>query len=124
MFDLLSDDTLFEGRSDYPPYNIERTGDDRYRITLAVAGFTKDEISITAQQNHLVVSGQMADPADREYLHKGIAARPFEHRFSLEDHVEVQAASLENGLLEIDLVRNIPEAMKSRRIKSVPTKPA
>ncbi len=117
VFDLLNDNSrLLEGQSDWPPYDIARTGEDTYRITLALAGFSPDEISITAQQNLLTVAGRKAAASNQEFLHQGIAARPFEHRFSLEDHVEVENASLENGLLHVDLVRRIPEAMKPRRI--------
>jgi molecular chaperone IbpA len=122
VFDLLnSNSRLLEGQADWPPYDIARTGEDAYRITLALAGFSPDEISITAQQNLLTVAGQKVQAPNQEFLHQGIAARPFEHRFSLEDHVEVEGASFENGLLQIDLVRRIPEAMKPRRIAISPT---
>ncbi len=116
VLDLLSNPRTLEGQTDWPPYDIARTGEDTYRITLALAGFAQDEISITIQQNLLAVAGQKAETPRQEFLHQGIAARPFEHRFSLEDHVEVEGASFDNGLLQIDLVRRIPEAMKSRRI--------
>jgi molecular chaperone IbpA len=119
MFDLLNS-RIWEDQGDYPPYDIVRTGEDTYRIALAVAGFSEDEISITAQQNMLTVSGQKQDTAEQEFLHRGIAARPFEHKFSLEDHVEVEGASYENGLLQIDLVRRVPEVMKPRRISIGP----
>src|SRR6202008_1815695 len=89
---------------------------DAYRVSLAVAGFSPEEISITAQQNLLIVTGQKQETAERDYLHRGIAERPFEFRVSLEDHVEVEAANYDNGLLQIELVRRIPEAMKPRRI--------
>lgn len=125
VFDLLNSNSRRpEAPGDYPPYNIARTGDDTYRITLALAGFSPEEISITAQQNLLMVTGQKAEGPGHEYLHQGIAARPFEHRFSLEDHVEVEGASFENGLLEIDLIRKIPEAMKPRHIAIAAGKPA
>jgi molecular chaperone IbpA len=104
----------------YPPYDIERLGDDAYRITLAVAGFMQDEIDITAQENLLVVAGRKVEAAnDSEtprFIHRGIAARAFERRFQLADHVRVSAADLANGLLAIDLVREVPEAMKPRKI--------
>jgi molecular chaperone IbpA len=116
VFDLLNNSRMLEGQTDWPPYDIARTGEETYRITLALAGFSPDEISITAQQNLLVVAGQKGQVPNQEFLHQGIAARPFEHKFSLEDHVEVEGASFENGLLQIDLVRRIPEAMKPRRI--------
>lgn len=108
------------GGTNYPPYDIESTGDDSYRITLAVAGFAEDEIELTAQQNLLVVAGKKADAVandeDRRYLHRGIATRAFERRFQLADHVRVTGASLKNGLLAVDLVREVPEAMKPRKI--------
>ena len=117
MFELLANNSrLVEGQGDYPPYDILRRGDDKYRISLAVAGFAPEEINITAKQNALMVAGQMAERPDRDYLHQGIAARPFERHFSLEDYVEVEGAWLDNGLLQIDLVRKLPEAMKLRRI--------
>lgn len=107
--------------SNYPPYDIERTGDDAFRITIAVAGFADNEIELTAQQNLLVVSAKKAeavadDGGEHTFLHRGIATRAFERRFQLADHVEVRGAKLENGLLAIDLVREVPEAMKPRRI--------
>lgn len=117
VFDLLNNNSgLLEGQNDWPPYDIARTGDDTYRITLALAGFSPDEISITAQQNLLTIAGQKAEAPNQAFLHQAIAARPFEHKFSLEDHVEVESASFNNGLLNIELVRRIPEAMKPRRI--------
>lgn len=104
----------------YPPYNIELTGENAYRITMAVAGFDESEISIEAREHALTVKGEKADEkeADKaEYLYRGIAKRTFERRFQLADHVEVTGASLRNGLLHIDLVRELPEAMKPRRIE-------
>jgi molecular chaperone IbpA len=102
----------------YPPYNIESTGEDSYRITLAVAGFAEDELTIVDHQGTLTVSGSKKKADDNaRYLHHGIAARAFERRFSLADHVKVTGASLESGLLQIDLVREVPEAMKPRTIK-------
>jgi molecular chaperone IbpA len=101
----------------YPPYNIERLGDNEYRITMAVAGFTKDEFNIEVKENSLVVSGQKAaDDKQRVFLHRGIAARSFERRFQLADHVEVKGADFSDGLLHIDLVRDLPERMKPRTI--------
>ena len=117
VFELLnSNSRLLDAQGDWPPYDITRTGQDTYRITLALAGFSPDEISITARQNLLTVSGQKADMPDHEYLHQGIAARSFEQEFGLEDHVEIEGASFQNGLLQIELIRRIPEAMKPRRI--------
>lgn len=101
----------------YPPYNIELTGEDKYRITMAVAGFDRNEINIEVNQNNLTVSASKAtEEQARTYLHQGIAARSFERRFQLADHVQVQSANYENGLLHIDLQRIIPEAMKPRNI--------
>ena len=101
----------------YPPYNIELTGEDKYRITMAVAGFDRAEINIEVNQNHLTVSANKAtEEQARTYLHQGIAARSFERRFQLADHVQVQSAAYENGLLHIDLQRIIPDAMKPRTI--------
>ncbi|MDA8869983.1 Hsp20 family protein [Rhizobiaceae bacterium] len=102
----------------YPPYNIERTGENAYRISMAVAGFGEDDLDIEAKENALLVKGsQQRDEDDgKDMLHRGIAARNFERRFQLADHVEVRDAHLLHGLLHIDLVRTIPEAMKSRKI--------
>ena len=103
----------------YPPYNIERTGENAYRITMAVAGFGEDELSIEAKENTLTVKGEKKEQSEAEgkqFLYRGIAARSFERRFQLADHVEVKGASLVNGLLHVDLVREIPEAMKPRTI--------
>ena len=101
----------------YPPYNIEKLDDDSYRITVALAGFGEDDIEITAQENLLVVSGKLEDSEDTGYLHRGIAGRPFERRLNLAEYVTVADASLANGMLVIDLVREVPEAMKPRRIE-------
>lgn len=101
----------------YPPYNIEQASEDTYRVTMAVAGFTQDELTITAQENQLLVSGKPAkDEAPKNYLHRGIAGRAFERRFELADHIRVVGAELVNGLLHIDLKREVPEAMKPRTI--------
>ncbi|WHI47818.1 Hsp20 family protein [Microbulbifer sp. JMSA004] len=101
----------------YPPYDIELTGDDSYRITMAVAGFEQSELDIQVEQNRLVVSGTKPENNGQgKYLHRGIAARNFERRFQLADHVKVTDAKLANGLLHVELVREIPEAMKPRKI--------
>jgi molecular chaperone IbpA len=100
----------------YPPYNIEKTGEDAYRLTVAVAGFAPEELNITAQANTLVVTGKQKDGEDRRYLHRGIAGRAFERRFELADHIKVVGAKLENGLLSVELAREVPEAMKPRTI--------
>ncbi len=117
LFDLLENSARAEAVDGYPPFDLVKDGDDSYRITLAVAGFRPDEIEIVAQQNQLVVTGRKEEGATQEgYLHRGIAARPFERRFQLADFIEVRSASFENGLLTIGLQREIPEAMKPRRI--------
>ena len=118
LFDLLENNARPQQAENYPPFNIERSGEDNYRITLAVAGFKNDEIDITAQQNLLLVSGNKEDRQDdrREYLHMGIANRNFERRFELADFVRVENAALTDGLLVIDLVREIPDAMKPQKI--------
>lgn len=102
----------------YPPFDIMKVGDDSFRITLAVAGFRPEDIEVVAHQNQLTVAGKRADDGEKgEYLHRGIAARPFERRFQLADFIEVGAASFEHGLLSIELKRVVPEAMKPRRIE-------
>lgn len=101
----------------YPPYNIERKGENDYRITMAVAGFGDDDLNIEVKENNLTVRGEKTEEQeDSEFLHRGIATRTFERSFRLEDHVQVKDAALENGLLHIDLVREVPEAMKPRTI--------
>ena len=106
------------GGSSYPPYNIEKTGEDAYRITLAVAGFSEDELSIEAREGQLVVTGRKAEVEDKAtVLHRGIATRAFERRVQLADHVRAVEAVTENGLLHIDLVREVPEALKPRKIE-------
>jgi molecular chaperone IbpA len=104
------------GEDNYPPYNIERLSDDRYQISLAVAGFSPDEISVTAEYNVVTIEGGKAEKAEREYLYRGISARPFRRQFELADYVHVKSAGFDNGLLKIELVREVPEAMKPRRI--------
>jgi len=102
----------------YPPYNIERTGDDAYRIVMAVAGFGEDDLDVTVKENQLVISGKLKEEGDQNrYLHRGIAGRAFERRFQLADYIRVEGARLVNGLLQVDLVREVPEALKPRRIK-------
>jgi molecular chaperone IbpA len=101
----------------YPPYNIEKTGPDTYRIVIALAGFTRDDIEIVTEQNRLTVRGKPAERSDAQYLHRGIAGRSFERRFDLADFIEVKGASLENGLLTIALERELPEKLKPRNIE-------
>jgi molecular chaperone IbpA len=102
----------------YPPYNIEKTGEDAYRLTMAVAGFSPGELDITVQENTLLVTGKAKkEEAESGYLHRGIARRAFERRFSLADHIKVVGASLTNGMLHVDLAREVPEAAKPRKIQ-------
>ncbi|WP_274425822.1 Hsp20 family protein [Chelativorans sp. YIM 93263] len=111
---------LDNGGQTYPPYNIERTDADNYRISMAVAGFSEDDISLEAHRNVLTIKGEKAEERqdeNTEILYRGIASRTFERRFQLADHVEVKGATLKDGLLHIDLVRNVPEEMKPRRIQ-------
>ncbi len=120
LFSLLDQAGSVDNTPSYPPYNIERTAENAYRISIAVAGFGESDLSIESKENALTVRGEKkaADDADkREVLHQGIAARAFERRFQLADYVQVTGASLENGLLHIDLVREIPEAKKPRLIQ-------
>ena len=117
LFDMLESGVNSDAAETYPPFNLEQQGDDAYRITLAVAGFRPDEIEITAKQNLLVVAGRKTEESAQNFLHRGIAARSFERQFALGDYVQVRGADLRDGLLSIDLVREIPEAMKPRRIE-------
>jgi molecular chaperone IbpA len=116
LFDLLDDSVRWNAEDNYPPYNIERTGEDEYQIALALAGFTPEEVTITAEQNVLAVEGRKAEKGEHQYLYQGISARPFRRVFNLAEYVQVKGASFEGGLLKIDLVREVPEGMKSRRI--------
>jgi molecular chaperone IbpA len=114
---LLDSASGLDNDTSYPPYNIERLAENAYRITMAVAGFSRDEIKIEAKEGSLWVRGEKkADDKERQYLHRGIAARNFERRFQLADYVEVAGADLQDGLLHIELVRNLPERMKPRTI--------
>jgi molecular chaperone IbpA len=118
LFDLIDSVAGFDQAAPgYPPYNIEQLGENEYRITMAVAGFGPDEIGVDVKEQALSVSGaKKAEEKERKYLHRGIAARNFERRFQLADHVEVKGADLEDGLLHIELVRNVPERLKPRTI--------
>jgi molecular chaperone IbpA len=109
-------DTLPQDATGYPPYNIEKTGEDAYRVTLAVAGFGPGDIELTVKDNALLVSGKAADEAKGEFLHRGIAARTFTRRFVLADHMVVEGADLVNGLLHVAIRREVPESAKPRRI--------
>jgi molecular chaperone IbpA len=115
LFDL-AESAQRTTEDNYPPYNIERLGDDRYQISLAVAGFSPEEISITAEQNVVTIEGNKPEKTQREFLYRGISTRAFRRQFNLADYVQVNNASFDNGLLKIELVREIPEAMKPRRI--------
>lgn len=120
LADMLSSASRVDGNG-FPPYNIEARGEDQYRISMAVAGFSDDDLEIVTEQNTLTVSGGKAagdrEDEEREFLYRGIATRSFERRFQLADHVLVESAKLENGLLHIDLKRELPEQMKPRRIE-------
>lgn len=117
LFDMLENQGRANAGDNYPPFNIERRGEDAYRITLAVAGFKPSDLDITAQQNLLIVQGKKGEePSTGTLLHVGIAQRGFERRFELADFVRVQGADLQDGLLVIDLVREVPEAMKPKKI--------
>ena len=116
FFDLVDAAQHAGSEDNYPPCNVERLGEDRYQISLALAGFAPDEIAVTAEQNVLTVEGRKAEKAQREYLYRGISSRPFKRQFNLADYVQVKGAALENGLLHVDLVREIPEAKKPRQI--------
>jgi molecular chaperone IbpA len=118
LFDMLDQSTQVEPMTNWPPYNIEKTGEDQYLITMAIAGFSPDEIEVTQKESQLLVIGQKKGSDEgRQYLHRGIATRAFKQTFNLADHVKVVGASLENGLLTVDLKREVPEALKPRRIE-------
>lgn len=119
LFDMLENSNAAQGQENYPPFDLIRLSDNDYRIELAVAGFKPDEIDITAQQNVLLVTGRKKEEGgekDNNYIYRGIATRSFERRFALADHIQVKGADLKDGLLAIELVREIPEAMKPRKI--------
>ena len=117
LFQMLDQASGFDTEGGYPPYNIEKTGDNTYRITLAVAGFSDSEMQIEVKEQTLTVSGEKKpETPEKTYLHRGIAARSFERRYQLADHVDINGAAFENGLLHIDLVRNVPERLKPRSI--------
>lgn len=120
---LLDNATREADTPSYPPYNIERTGENDYRISMAVAGFAEDDLSIEVHQNVLKISGKRTEVENANYLHQGIAGRSFERRFQLADHVEIKGASLANGLLHVDLERKVPEQLKPRQIAITSTAP-
>ena len=119
LFDMLENGGVGNGGENYPPFDLRKTGENDYQIDLAVAGFKPEEIDITAQQNVLLVSGRKRDESEEkgsDYIYRGIATRSFERRFALADHIQVKGADLKDGLLSIELVREIPEAMKPKKI--------
>ena len=115
LFDMLENSNF--GGENYPPFDLIKVDDNRYRIEVAVAGFSQNEIEITSQQNQLLIRGQKSDENGSNYVHRGIANRSFERRFALADHIQVRGADLRDGMLSIELVREIPEAMKPRKIE-------
>lgn len=118
VFDMLDQATRIEPMISWPPYNIEKTGEDQYRITMAVAGFEPDEIELTQHETTLTITGQKGGAEEgSQYLHRGIATRTFRQTFNLADHVKVTRANLDNGLLSIDLCREVPEELRPRRIE-------
>lgn len=116
LFDLLENSATAGSGENYPPFDLVKVDDNQYRIDLAVAGFKPDEVDITAQQNQLIVTGKKGDDNGADYIHRGIATRSFERRFGLADHIQVTGADMKDGLLSIALTREIPEAMKPRKI--------
>ncbi len=117
VFDLLENASRPHSTDTWPPYDIMRVDENSYRVVMAVAGFAESDLEITYEPNLLIVTGEHKEAEQAEYLHRGLAARPFVRRFELADHMKVAAASLTNGLLTVDLVREVPEAMKPRRIE-------
>jgi molecular chaperone IbpA len=119
LFDMIENNSLGQAQENYPPFDLIRKGENDYCIELAVAGFKRDEIDITAQQNVLIVTGKKKEESEEngsDYIYRGIATRSFERRFALADHIQVKGADMKDGMLSIDLVREIPEAMKPRTI--------
>jgi molecular chaperone IbpA len=117
MLDALGQAMNRENPAKYPPYNIEQTGDDAYRLTLALAGWSPNEVTVTTEPNLLAISGEKAAPEGKQYLYRGISWDAFERRFNLADYVQVRDARMADGVLVIDLVREVPEALKPRRIE-------
>ena len=123
LFDMLENSSTGQTQENYPPFDLIKVDENHYRVILAVAGFGRDEIDITAQQNQLIVSGKKADDEGVDYIHRGIANRQFERRFGLADFIKVSEADLKDGLLSVDLIREIPEAMKPKKISIGGTQP-
>jgi molecular chaperone IbpA len=128
LFDMLENSSVGQAGENYPPFDLIKLGDNDFRIELAVAGFKPDEIDITAQQNVLLVTGRKKEEAEdgkgNNYIYRGIATRSFERRFALADHIQVKGADMKDGLLAIELVREIPEAMKPKKISIGESQPA
>ena len=116
LLDLINQTAKTEADDSYPPYDIIRTGPDSFRVSMALAGFDPSDLSVTAERNVLIVAGRQTENGDKDYLYRGIAGRAFERKFSLGDYVEVESAATDNGMLHIDLVRRVPDAMKPRTI--------
>ena len=117
LFDMLENNSFGQAQENYPPFDLLRVDDNHYRIELAVAGFDREELDITSQQNVLIISGRKREQEGDNYIHRGIANRSFERRFALADHIKVTGADLKDGLLSIDLVREIPESLKPKKIE-------
>ena len=117
LFDMLESSAATGAQENYPPFDLIKAGDNEYRIEMAVAGFKQGEIDITSHQNVLIIRGQKSEEQGRDYVHRGIALRSFERRFALADHIQVTGADLKDGMLTVDRIREIPEAMKPRRIE-------
>ena len=116
LFNVFDDSVRWTREEHYPPYNVERTGQDTYQISLALAGFRPDEISITAEQSLLIIEGRKAEKGDRQYLYQGISTRPFRRVFSLADYVQAKRATFDDGLFKVDLMRKVPEAIRPRHL--------
>jgi molecular chaperone IbpA len=117
LFDMLESGSASTASDGYPPFDLEQADENHYRITLAVAGFAQDEIEVTSHQNVLLISGRKSESTERQYIHRGIATRAFERRFALGAYVKVQSAEMRDGLLRIELVREVPEEVKPRKIE-------
>ncbi len=117
LFDMLENSSLGQNGENYPPLDLIKIDENRFRIEIAVAGFRREEIDIAAQQNVLVIRGERSEERGTDYVHRGIANRSFERQFALADHIQVRGADLKDGMLSLDLVREIPEAMKARKIE-------
>jgi molecular chaperone IbpA len=117
LFDMLESSAAGANGENYPPFDLIKVDDNRYRIEVAVAGFRREEIEITSHQNVLIIRGQKGEDGSSNYVHRGIATRSFERRFALADHIQVTGADLSDGMLKLDLIREIPEAMKPRKIE-------